>query len=269
MRQDIVKYPRTPHLQGSRLQPGDVDDGLPLASLPDGDWVWEEKLDGANTGISFDEDGEMVIQSRGHALQGGTRERQFDQLKAWASAKEDMLFDVLGSRFVAYFEWMAAKHTIFYDALPHLAFEEDVLDKQTGCFLPTQRRHAMFEGTGVMHVPIVHRGRLAKPKHIDALVVRSLYQTEQWRSALASAANNAGVPPDLALVQTDDSDRAEGLYLKIEDGERVVQRAKWVRTSFVQTIIGSGSHWQSRPLIENALLPGASILANEQDTLRP
>ncbi len=75
MRSSIVKYPRTPHLEGSRLQPGDEDvriagahelDGLPL--------VVEEKLDGSNTGISFDTDGALVLQSRGHVLTGGPRD---------------------------------------------------------------------------------------------------------------------------------------------------------------------------------------------------
>ena len=56
---DMRKYPRTPHLQGSRLQPGDEDlDQVPFAELRGRFVVVEEKLDGANCGIRFDGAGE-------------------------------------------------------------------------------------------------------------------------------------------------------------------------------------------------------------------
>lgn len=261
MNYEILKYPRTAHLEGSRLQPGDLDDGIRLKDLPDGNWVWEEKLDGANTGISFDADCTMLMQSRGHVLQGGPRERQFDKLKAWAAANEDMLFDRLGTRFIAYFEWMAAKHTIFYDSLPHLVFEEDIYDREDNRFLRTEERHSLFEDTGVMAVPVLHTGRIESTKKLQTHVRRSLYQTENWREALRVAAEKVGIDPDLALIQTDDSDRSEGLYLKIEDERGVIGRYKWVRASFLQTILDSGSHWQNRPIIENRLSPGLDILA--------
>lgn len=261
MTHEIHKYPRTPHLEGSRLQPGDVDDGLRLSDLPDGDWVWEEKLDGANTGISFDDDCNMVLQSRGHALQGGARERQFDKFKAWASANEDMLFDRLGTRHVAYFEWMAGTHSIHYDDLPHLAFEEDVLEKGTGRFLTTDERHKMFEGSGVVHVPILHRGALRQRKEVIGLIRRSLYQTPDWRTSFSIAAGRAAADVGKAMQQVDQGELSEGLYLKIEDATGIVGRYKWVRSSFLQTILDSGTHWQSRPLIENQLAPGVDIMA--------
>jgi hypothetical protein len=69
----ITKYPRTPHLEGSRLQPGDEDlDQIPLAELRGAYVVVEEKLDGANAGISI-ADGKPRLQSRGHVLLGGPR----------------------------------------------------------------------------------------------------------------------------------------------------------------------------------------------------
>jgi hypothetical protein len=82
----LLKYPRTPHLQGSRLQPGDAD--LAAVAFPEiaGRYlVLEEKLDGANSAISFDTDGALRLQSRGHYLTGGPRERQFGPMKAWAA----------------------------------------------------------------------------------------------------------------------------------------------------------------------------------------
>ena len=71
---ELHKYPRTPHLQGSRLQPGDSNADQVRYHELHGQWlVVEEKLDGANAGISFSSAGELLLQSRGHYLTGGGR----------------------------------------------------------------------------------------------------------------------------------------------------------------------------------------------------
>ena len=51
---DLIKFPRTRHLEGSRLQAGDIADDKPLAELAGQSLVVEEKLDGANSAVSFD-----------------------------------------------------------------------------------------------------------------------------------------------------------------------------------------------------------------------
>ena len=67
----ILKYPRTPHLEGSRLQPGDEDlSQIRFDEIRGKHLVVEEKCDGANTGISFGDGGELLLQSRGHYLTG-------------------------------------------------------------------------------------------------------------------------------------------------------------------------------------------------------
>jgi hypothetical protein len=77
----LHKYPRTRHVEGSRLQPGDEDlDAVPFAELAGRHLVCEEKLDGANAGLSFDAGGRLWLQSRGHFLTGGVREKHFDLL---------------------------------------------------------------------------------------------------------------------------------------------------------------------------------------------
>ena len=157
---------------------------------------------------------------------------------------------------------MAAKHTVFYDALEHLVFEEDIFDKEEGVFLSTERRQALLSGSPFVSVPVLHEGRLTTEKQIKALIRPSLYQTEHWRENLVKAAEAAGVDPGQAMIETDDTGLSEGLYLKVEDPETqtVVGRYKWVRASFVQTILESGSHWQARPLIFNGLAPGVDIM---------
>jgi hypothetical protein len=51
----------------------------------------------------------------------------------------------------------------------------------------------------------------------------------------------------------------EGLYIKVEEGDAVVDRYKYVRGHFVQQILDSGSHWLERPIIPNRLKPGITI----------
>jgi hypothetical protein len=54
----LHKYPRTAHIAGSGLQRGDEDlDVVPFADLAGCHLVVEEKMDGANSAISFNPDG--------------------------------------------------------------------------------------------------------------------------------------------------------------------------------------------------------------------
>jgi hypothetical protein len=256
----MFKYPRTPHLQGSRKQPGDEDlEGVPLVRLAGRNVVVEEKIDGANAGISFDEHGALQLQSRGHFLTGGPREKHFNLLKAWASAHQDALHRALGSRHLLYGEWLYAKHTVFYDALPHLFLEFDVLDTRTGEFLDTPRRRALLQGCPVVSVPVLQQGPAPTARQLQTLIRPSLYKTRAWRTSLRQVCIDHGLDPERAARETDDDDLAEGLYLKVEEGGRVVERYKFVRASFLNSILDSGSHWLNRPIVPNGLAPGIDL----------
>lgn len=250
----LRKYPRTRHIRGSRLQPGDHDlSATPFERLAGRYLVVEEKLDGANTGISFGPSGELRLQSRGHYLTGGPRERQFAPFKAWAAAVAPALWPRLGDRYVLYGEWLYARHTVFYDALPHYFCEFDVLDTRDEVFLSTARRRELLAGTPVVSVPVLHEGPLASLKELTALVRTSTCRSSEWRRVLAGAARAGGADPERALAETDGSDLMEGLYVKVEEGDHTVDRYKWVRSEFTTAILDAGTHWLDRPLIANAL----------------
>lgn len=260
----ILKYPRTPHLFGSALQPGDDgSDRMSIAALraawPDVDFITEEKLDGANCGISFSPDLDLLIQSRGHFLTGGAREGQFGPLKAWASCHEAVLLEILEDRFVMYGEWMHARHTLFYDALPHLFFEFDIYDRKEGRFLSTEARRDLLAGAPILSVPVLAETWPASEAALKRIISPPLYRTPDWRESLAEAAERAGVPAERALSESGDSDLGEGLYIKIERDGETVARYKLVRPGFVQTILESGSHWHDRPIIRNGLAPGVDL----------
>ena len=94
MKDIIIKYPRTPHIQGSRLQPGDEDlRQRPFSDIAGRNVVLEEKIYGANSAISFTNEGELRLQSRGHYLTGGYRERHYDLMKQWGAVHKDRLYE--------------------------------------------------------------------------------------------------------------------------------------------------------------------------------
>jgi hypothetical protein len=257
---ELIKYPRTPHLQGSKLQPGDEDlEQVPLRSLRGRHIVVEEKVDGANCAISFTREGELRLQSRGHYLQGGPREKQFGPLKTWAASLTNKLWQILGQRYVMYGEWLYAKHTVFYDRLPHYFLEFDIFDRQDQVFLSTSGRQKMLHGQPISSVPVLAVGDgelLARP---GALVGRSRYKSAHWRDSLLAATAARALCPDRIWQETDPSCLAEGLYIKVEEDGVVRERSKWVRPDFLQVILGSGSHWHDRPLLPNLLVPGQSL----------
>src|SRR6187200_3096525 len=97
--ESIYKYPRTRHIEDSGSQAGDDDlQVAPWSELARRHLLVEEKMDGANCGISFDRTRRLQLQSRGHYLAGGPRERQFELLKSWAGRYTAELWALLGQR---------------------------------------------------------------------------------------------------------------------------------------------------------------------------
>lgn len=250
----IRKYPRTPHIEGSRIQLGDEDlSQIPFADLAGRHAVIEEKVDGANSAISFDEDGQLLLQSRGHYLTGGYRERHFNFMKQWAQIHATEFYDMLGSRYIMYGEWMYAKHSIFYDALPSYFMEFDILDRETGRFLDTHLRHEMTANMPISSVPVLAEGTFERKEDLLKLLGPSNYITPRHIEKLRAYAEANGLDPDRQCRETDPSDLMEGLYIKIEENGEVVRRMKFVRQSFLQCVEESQTHWLDRPIIPNQL----------------
>nr|WP_297350622.1 RNA ligase family protein [uncultured Caldimonas sp.] len=259
----LLKYPRTAHLEGSRLQEGDdASDQVRLASLAGQYVVLEEKLDGANCAISFTSGGELLLQSRGHYLTGGGSERQFNLLKPWAAAHEAELLSRLEDRFVMYGEWCYAKHSCWYDRLPAYFLEFDIYDRREGRFLSTAARRALLDGSAIVSVPVLYEGPMPRTvKELRQFVRPSLAKSTAWRQQLEHAVQREGQSLALVHRQTDLSDLAEGLYAKTESAAHVEGRYKWVRSDFVQAILDSGSHHSQRPILPNQLAEGVDLYA--------
>jgi hypothetical protein len=239
--EDFTKYPRTPHLFGSRGADDDkhLGEAESLQMIADESLIVEEKLDGTNVGIHFTPSGRMVLQCRGHEITPGMH-AQYDLFKQWTMVKRQVLESMLEDRLILFGEWLYARHSVHYRLLPHYFFEFDIYDKQRQVFLALDLRLSKLERTGIQTVPVVHRGSATREKLLD-LIGPSWFDSV-FENPLTGRTDNL----------------AEGLYLRTEADGCVIERAKIVRPEFVEKVKQS-EHWQHQALVPNQLIETAEI----------
>jgi hypothetical protein len=237
---NFVKYPRTPHLFGSRGTSDDkhLGERESVRFLSDDSLIVEEKIDGTNVGIHF-ADGELLLQCRGHQITEGMHP-QYDLFKQWVMVKRGMLEERFGERFILYGEWAFAKHSIFYRKLSHYFFEFDIYDKEAEVFLTLAMRAELLSDSGIETVPVVHRGAV-KRSMLEGLIGASAFGSE-FEHPVSGRRDNL----------------MEGLYLRTEDEQGVIGRAKFVRPEFVEKVKQS-THWQQQMMVPNELADGVDI----------
>ncbi|MGY8607525.1 RNA ligase family protein [Gluconobacter cerinus] len=275
----IRKFASIPHLQGSAVQDGDSRVMVPLSHLMGRLVVIEEKLDGGNSGICFDEDCVLHLQSRGHFLEVGNRsnwrERHYNPMKDWATAFADDLYYVLTDRFILYGEWLYASHAVFYDRLPGYFVVFDIYDRHEGRSLGRQAREDICHRLGLPMAPRIWSGLFdGRLQSLQALFTRPAWQSASWKDNLAYACSLTGRPAqaDVAdvLGEKDGSGLIEGVCVSIEDGSgHLSERYKFVRQGFLQVRLDAGApdggatgngsgllssaQWHQKPIIPNLL----------------
>jgi len=227
MRNHFYKFPSTPHLailgdnevRGDKVMSESEHDEFLQHEL-----VVEEKVDGANLGISFDSTGNIRVQNRGSYLYYPYI-GQWKKLSAWLSPKIELLFEKLLDQYILFGEWCYAQHSIFYDRLPDWFLGYDIFDKNNLKFLSCLRRDLMFRDLSIAEVPIITRGDF------------SLEELEKLLSTSCLSANPS-----------------EGLYLRFDTGNWLKQRAKLVRPEFIHAV---EEHWTRACIKPNQLLQEA------------
>lgn len=222
---DFFKFPRTPHL--TWLDPGQPRDDKVLSPLEceallNGEIVVEEKVDGANLGFSVAPNGRVRVQNRGAYLRRGCHP-QFDMLWAWLAPRETNIAFALGEGLIIFGEWCFAVHSVRYDRLPDWFLGFDVYDCGEHRFMSTGRRDTLFASVGIVSVPTVARGR---------------FDIHGLRERLEQTDSQVG------------SDPVEGLYLRRENKDWLLDRAKLVRATFIRDI---DVHWSRQSLKKNSL----------------
>jgi hypothetical protein len=238
---EFIKYPRTPHLFGSKGTDDDKHLGEAESErfIADASLIVEEKIDGTNVGVHFTSAGELVLQCRGHLITEGMHP-QYDLFKQWAAVKRFVLEDHLKDRYILFGEWMYARHSIHYRQLAHYFFEFDIYDKPERVFLSLERRLVLVEQMGLQTVPVLHSGSVRKDE------LRGLIGPSRFDSRFENP-----------LTQRPDN-LMEGLYLRTESGGGVSGRGKFVRPEFVERVKQS-THWQHQAVVPNLLGAGIDI----------
>ena len=226
----FFRFPHTPHL--TWLGAGTPRDDKVLSrseaeALLRSDVVVEEKLDGANLGISLGADGTLRLQNRGQYLVPPYA-GQFQRLRAWLAQHQADLCEALTPEFILFGEWCAARHSVCYERLPDWFIAFDVYNRAEGQFLSTAGRNAFALRAGLSVVPELFRGHAT----LESLHQRLLTESSRYRAG-----------------------PIEGLVIRGESEQWLTARAKLVHPQFVQNI---GEHWRSRKIEWNALQGGAS-----------
>lgn len=164
--------------------------------------VVEEKLDGANVAVQIDETGQLHAHGRSGPT-GRDRANQFGRLRAWAAERRSALRELLDPDEVLYGEWLWLEHSVSYDALPDFFVALDIWNPQVG-FLATDARDARCEEVEIAVVPILFRGVLRSTHRLAALLSRSRFGVEEM----------------------------EGLVVRRESGDALIERAKWIAPNF-------------------------------------
>ncbi|KAI8868321.1 hypothetical protein GQ42DRAFT_42892 [Ramicandelaber brevisporus] len=261
----FVKFPRTPHLidtgaatdDDERLDTSQVNfflsgGRIPLTSrhfatpgsTPQLKLIIDEKVDGGNLGLRLDpNDGyTIMVQNRSHYVNSKSH-AQFKPLSGWIWRHGDQLREILAGRSVdgdevanqgiLFGEWMVAKHSVKYTALPDVFLAFDFYDQQTGRFISRSRLRKLLDGSDIKTVHEIDAGK------------------ELNRTEPAAQLTEADL---LKLIQVNSEfspeQRREGIVLRLDSDEWLEHRAKIVRNDF----IAGNQHWGKQPLELNTIL---------------
>ena len=123
--------------------------------------------------------------------------------------------------------------------------------------LDTPSRKKLTDKMGIVSsVPVLASGVFNSKEEILSFLGNSNYISEHHIESLRALATRLELDVERQVRETDPSRLMEGLYIKVEENGLTVDRLKYVRQGFIQAVMESGSHWQSRPIIPNLLKDG-------------
>eukprot|EP01105_Mastigella_eilhardi_P026463 TRINITY_DN7698_c0_g1_i1.p1 TRINITY_DN7698_c0_g1~~TRINITY_DN7698_c0_g1_i1.p1 ORF type:complete len:266 (+),score=63.56 TRINITY_DN7698_c0_g1_i1:26-799(+) len=222
-----VKFPRTRHLLnvgGASRDDLIMDATEAEAFLRGHEFTLEEKIDGANLGISLNPEpsatNPLLFQNRSHLVTHATS-AQWKGLDQWV-VRTPGLYQVLTPDIILFGEWMAAKHTIHYTRLSGSFIAFDIYNKKEQKFVSAEERDRMLEGSGIPIVPKLAHGVFTKD---DIMHLIDTQQSQFYDGPL------------------------EGVYLRRDSGRFLEARAKVVRADFLPD--PNVTHWSKNVVVKN------------------
>ncbi|EIJ43248.1 ATP-dependent DNA ligase [Beggiatoa alba B18LD] len=224
MQQPFFRFPHTPHLiwLGTSIPRNDkLLEKIEVTTLLNSEVIIEEKIDGANLGISVDAQGNLQIQNRGQYLKEPFS-GQFRKLKQWLAQHHYDLVNTLTHNLILFGEWCAACHSVYYEQLPDWFLVFDVYDYYTHQFWSTTRRNELVKTLNLNHVSCLFKGKITEQELKKLLDKQSCYSYH----------------------------KREGLIIRQESEHWLNMRAKLVAPNFIQQI---DEHWTKKNIIWNHL----------------
>jgi len=213
----FFKFPKTPHIAGSSV----VDDDEVLSDLEVTNLltkttgiasvVIQEKVDGANVSVHFEQEWQPILQKRSGVIGQGEK-AQYNVFREWAYNHMEALWAVLGSKYCLFGEWLWCQHCVSYDKLPDFFIAFDILNKETNEYLSHTEFMEMI-GDRFQVVPLIKKWNLEEAKKIKFSV--EILKLVNGKS------------------QYSKSESQEGCYIRFESEEKVLFRAKLRRKNFV------------------------------------
>ncbi|KAJ3105744.1 hypothetical protein HDU97_007564 [Phlyctochytrium planicorne] len=248
---NFFKYPRTRHLYDiggatrDDLVVSEADAmGMLKMGLKDGYHLTvEEKVDGANVGFRFAKKGASNSQPRAILCQNRSKDSittsthpQFAKLSSWIHRHRDSLESLLmfdGREHILFGEWMHAKHSILYDALPDVFIAFDLFDVVNQKFVSRKRFASALEGSSLSRVPVIQINAV-----IDSLTVLDEKATKEKLLRLLQ---------DQSAFSSES--RREGVVFRVDEGDWLMDKAKIVRSDFM----AGNRHWSKNSVELNGM----------------
>jgi hypothetical protein len=228
---NFIAYPKIEHLFDSDVVDGDavVQDLSQLSALLDDatSIVIQEKVDGTNVSIHFEQQWQPICQKRSGVISqhGGGELEQFRVFQQFVNERLETLFELLGTEHCLFGEFLWTKHAVFYDRLPSYFVAFDVFNKSTQTWLSSEAIQRLLSNSPVaaLHfVPLLKRIQIDE-KRTSGRKANELNDLEQTVKSLGSTRTSSFASGSLA----------EGVVVRFESNERTLLRLKYRRKTFV------------------------------------
>lgn len=221
---NIIKFVRTKHLVNLGAASRDdllytKDEVDQFINVP---IYVEEKVDGANLGISIDKNYKIKVQNRSHYIDSSYHP-QFALLDKWISKHSNDIINLLEpEKEILFGEWLYMKHSIEYTSLSDFFIAFDIYNVDTKQFISRYVLTNRLSNTSIKQVP---------------LITRIIFENTDDIIKLVNTKSQFYDGP------------IEGVYLRICDELNTVARAKIVRNNF----ISGNDHWTKEKYTINKL----------------
>ena len=180
-RQIAPDYNRIPHFNKeiSNMTHDDIELELDI-KFPIDCWV-QEKIDGANLGVSFVDDA-PILRNKEHILKKGyskiktPAKKQFTSAWNWLHAhKEDiqLVSKLWQSPITIYGEWLFAQHSLNYDKLPDLFIAYDIWSVEDNNYLAPNIVEELLSQTSIKYI---------KPQQVTLNSIQDIIELSETQS---------------------------------------------------------------------------------------